>query len=321
MRFQNILVQTTPRSDNDGAIAAATAIAKRHDATVTLIDVKPDLSWPLQFLTTGWEETLEDISGSKERLLEAQAAALTAKGICASHFLADGRLSVAIVRRVIAANHDLVVKVSEPPGTNRSGFLGSTDLRLLRKCPCPLLILKHDDAPGFQRVAVALDVMDDHEIQQQLDERVAQAGLAMCQGELHLLYAMRAIDEAIQVEPADADLFTPEQLHRWESELAQAADEKLKAVKSKLELPRCECHVLPASPEDAIPEFVNTHAIDLIAMGTLARSGLDGLLIGNTADRILNNVSCSILALKPATFVSPLADSASSDPHSQHAAD
>jgi len=46
--------------------------------------------------------------------------------------------------------------------------------------------------------------------------------------------------------------------------------------------------------------------VDLIVMGTLARAGVEGLLIGNTAEKILSRIDCSVLALKPEGFVSPI---------------
>jgi nucleotide-binding universal stress UspA family protein len=40
-------------------------------------------------------------------------------------------------------------------------------------------------------------------------------------------------------------------------------------------------------------------------MGTLSRSGVGGLLIGNTADRITGNIECALLTLEPRDFVWP----------------
>jgi nucleotide-binding universal stress UspA family protein len=312
MQFKNILVNTTPRVERDPAIIAAMKIAKRHAAAVTVFDVAPDLTWPVQFLTSGWEQTIEDICGSKKTVLENRAKWLAAEGIPAELRLAEGRLSVAIVRQVVSAHHDLVIKVAEPSGANRSGFLGSTDFRLLRKCPCPILILKHDDAARFQRVAVALDVMDEHEIQRCLDDRVSQAAAALCEGDLEFVYAMRSVREIIQVDPEDANLITSDRIASWQQELNQSARERLAAEQARHNRARSEYHLLLGTPAEAIPEFVNSHGIDLLVLGTLARSGLDGLLIGNTAESILNNVHCAVLALKPETFVSPLAGSDSS---------
>jgi nucleotide-binding universal stress UspA family protein len=42
-------------------------------------------------------------------------------------------------------------------------------------------------------------------------------------------------------------------------------------------------------------------------MGTVARIGIPGLLIGNTAETILDQLDCSVLAVKPPGFVSPVA--------------
>lgn len=41
-------------------------------------------------------------------------------------------------------------------------------------------------------------------------------------------------------------------------------------------------------------------------MGTVCRTGAPGLLIGNTAEKILYEVDCSVLTVKPDGFVTPV---------------
>ncbi|MDK1310071.1 universal stress protein [Pseudoalteromonas sp. R96] len=48
------------------------------------------------------------------------------------------------------------------------------------------------------------------------------------------------------------------------------------------------------------------HQIDLIVMGTVGRVGIPGLIIGNTAESILEQTQCSILAIKPKGFQTPI---------------
>ncbi len=43
-----------------------------------------------------------------------------------------------------------------------------------------------------------------------------------------------------------------------------------------------------------------------VVMGTVARTGVAGLLVGNTAERLLDEVRCSVITLKPPGFVSPV---------------
>ena len=45
---------------------------------------------------------------------------------------------------------------------------------------------------------------------------------------------------------------------------------------------------------------------DLLVMGTVCRTNVAGFLIGNTAESVVGDVDCSLLALKPEGFVTPV---------------
>ena len=64
--------------------------------------------------------------------------------------------------------------------------------------------------------------------------------------------------------------------------------------------------VFPGIPEEEIISFCSNYEPDLVVMGTLARTGIPGLIVGNTAESILNNLDCSVLAIKPSGFVTPV---------------
>ena len=55
-----------------------------------------------------------------------------------------------------------------------------------------------------------------------------------------------------------------------------------------------------------IPLMVENYDIDLIVMGTVGRVGIPGLIIGNTAESILEQTKCSVLAIKPEGFKTPI---------------
>ncbi len=52
--------------------------------------------------------------------------------------------------------------------------------------------------------------------------------------------------------------------------------------------------------------FVRDNSVDLVVMGTVARSGLTGLLMGNTSEEVLDQINCSVLAVKPYSFKTPI---------------
>lgn len=69
--------------------------------------------------------------------------------------------------------------------------------------------------------------------------------------------------------------------------------------------PMSICHTRGV-PEQAIPSEIERNGIDLLVIGTMARTGIHGLVAGNTSEDIIGELSCSVVALKPPGFVSPI---------------
>ena len=65
-------------------------------------------------------------------------------------------------------------------------------------------------------------------------------------------------------------------------------------------------HLLEGKPSALIVDLARKKQVDLVVMGTVARTGLAGLLIGNTAEKVLNHLDCSVLAVKPDGFKTPV---------------
>jgi len=70
-------------------------------------------------------------------------------------------------------------------------------------------------------------------------------------------------------------------------------------LKPKVEL-------LKGKPETEIPKFTDEINASLVVMGTVGRTGIPGLFMGNTTEEILNQLNCSVLAIKPKGFKSPV---------------
>ena len=65
-------------------------------------------------------------------------------------------------------------------------------------------------------------------------------------------------------------------------------------------------HLLEGKAKDRIPVLARKKRVELIVMGTVARTGLPEFLIGNTAENVLSQVDCSVLTVKPEGFVTPI---------------
>ncbi|MDA1179623.1 MAG: universal stress protein, partial [Planctomycetota bacterium] len=65
-------------------------------------------------------------------------------------------------------------------------------------------------------------------------------------------------------------------------------------------------HLSWGTPWQEIGRTAQHIAADLITIGTVGRSGIQGILLGNTAERVLTTQNCSILTVKPEDFKSPI---------------
>jgi nucleotide-binding universal stress UspA family protein len=66
-------------------------------------------------------------------------------------------------------------------------------------------------------------------------------------------------------------------------------------------------HLLKGRPANLIPKLAEKEKVDLIVMGTVCRTGVPGVFMGNTAESILQQVESSVLTIKPDGFVTPVA--------------
>ena len=67
-----------------------------------------------------------------------------------------------------------------------------------------------------------------------------------------------------------------------------------------------QVHLVKGVAAEVIPALVTRLRINLLVMGTVARTGVNAMVMGNTAERVLDEVNCSVIAVKPEGFVSPI---------------
>jgi universal stress protein E len=80
----------------------------------------------------------------------------------------------------------------------------------------------------------------------------------------------------------------------------------LDSLSERYQSPRRISHLIKGEPKACIPAFVEENDIDVVVMGSVGRSGIPGLLIGNTAETVLQLIDSSVITLKPSGFESPI---------------
>ena len=217
----------------------------------------------------------------------------------------SGAMAVSAILAVVVNQYDLVMKAAEGNTGKWARVFGTGDQKLMRKCPCPVWISKPSTEPRLRKILAAVDLDPTEPDTESLANRIMSlaTSLAAEEGsELHVVHVWRfAAEEALrgrQVETVDVD-----QIVRG---IEAAHQSELDDLLGAYPYDKRTAHLVNGEAEDVITELADTLEVDLVVIGTVGRGGIPGLLIGNTAESVLNSVDASVLTLKPDGFETPI---------------
>ena len=304
-RFKNILLVHDSGESGQSTLSRAIDLARRNQASLTVIQVIGQIPRDYRMLVTSItsEEIMKLASKEHTLLLEKEVAHFpeTSRIMCK---VVVGREFIEIIKEVLRNKHDLVIKTTRGMGGNLGMLFGSTAMHLLRKCPCPVWLIKPGQAHCFHRIMAAVDVVPLENKETALNTKImelASSLTSMEKGKLHIVHAWNWTSPDTKLMTLEDPVGILEQVKEvrtsWLKDLLQQCDLQ--------HLPHQE-HIVKGKADEVIPDLVEQQQIDLVVMGTVCRAGIPGFFIGNTAEKILYRLDCSVLAVKPDGFISPV---------------
>ena len=289
--YKHILVAIDFSTCAKAALGQAVWFARNGGAKLTLIYAAPDYK---RFSQIASEIRQESELKMRQLLMDLNAGDLEVNLITRI-----GEPFVEIIHAVQGQGYDLVLAGTRGLANWEQFLVGSTAKRLIRKCPASVWIV-HNENAGPPKVVLA--VTDFSEV----SRKAVLEGLSVAErtrAEFHLLHVIDSGDvppDVISRIPHGSSL---EQ--EIQEEAQRRLDEFVKSIETNFI--RVQPHLILGTPWKEIQRMVQQLSVDLIAMGTVGRNGIEGLLLGNTADKVLDHCDCSILTVKPDGFVSPIA--------------
>lgn len=320
-RFHNIVCVVEPEGAGNHELERAVALAENNQASLTVITVAeritaglgmPDggpISSELQTATVNeFTQRLETLVDPYRKRIEIKTRVLL------------GTPFMEIIREVLRNGHDLVIKSPENPHWMDRLF-GSDDMHLLRKCPCPVWLIKPQAPKSYRRILATVDIDDayppaelesHHALNLQILEMSSSLAISDF-AELHIAHAWRAIGEsamrgAFMHAPEEQISDYVEQVRRQRAESLEALLQEVSAnlKHNAVDYLKPQTHLVKGWARQEIPALAREIDADLVVMGTVARTGISGFIMGNTAETILNQLDCSVLAIKPPGFTTPV---------------
>jgi universal stress protein E len=265
-------------------------LARRAGASLTLLHSSAaDEIWLARRGGYVWRP--HGLEPDARRTLEAAQAGLCARGVACELEIVEEKAWLAIPRRVLRGDVDLVLTGKRNEQEQALHPVGSLSRKLVHHCPGAVWILKPGSAVGVRRLLAATDLTP-------VGERViAWAGwlAQLCQAELHVVHAFQR-PLAVQLEGEEA-------VRQFEKHAAAEAVERIRAGLAHLDLASPPAyHVGLDAPTRAILEGSRRLEPDVVILGTASRRGVAGFVLGNTAERLLARLDHSLLAVKPEDF-------------------
>jgi universal stress protein E len=286
-----LVVITDPFAKEQPALVKAVALALRSGARLVLFN---SFMIPQPVNDTSMSSRSQIIASAiRERRarLESLAAGSKVKGAkCIVKW--DYPTQEAIVRQILKTRPDLLITASHRHGRVARWLLANTDWELIRHCPCPVWFVRSPDVPARPNILIAVDPFHTHDKPAILDERLVHAGRLVGEqfgGHVTLVHACSVPDEARPVRIL----------------VLARAKQAVQDLAARHGIDAEDCEVKAGKPEDIISSIERRDGTDLLVLGAVSRSIDTHPVIGNTAERVIDQVACDLLVMKPTSVFAP----------------
>ena len=251
----------------------------------------------------------------RERIVEEESQRLEQwvdfvrrSGVQVSGKMLYGMPFVEIIREVLRNEHDLVMTTAEGWGILRAKLFGSTTMHLMRKCPCPVWVIKPSPPEWHTRILAAVDPNPLDEERHALNIKIMDLATALARRQQSELVVVHTWTFPVEAALRSTQSMRSSEVDTWVRDARDQHRHWLAGLLQPyaLEDLKHQVYMLKGEAGRLIPELAAEKEVELIVMGTVSRTGIAGLFFGNTAEKILRRVDCSVLAVKPDGFVTPV---------------
>lgn len=303
MHYYNNLLYVNHGLDKDkSGLKQALSLAYNNDARLTVLVI--GVPFPKEY-SDHQKYYEESTIRQTQKFIENVKAEMSIKDKVlnvSTEIIMSERPAVDILKFASKNDHDLIIKSIE--NTDKKSGFKALDMNLLRKSPvevwlCRPINNRHEKI----KVAVAIDPERQEESTEDLSHKMLKVSMFFanaCSKKLHVISCWDYVYESYLnqnewLKVSEADL---------SATVASVKDAHLSKLESlienaKIDSSQTHIHHIRGNPEDKIPEVVQENDIDILVMGTVGRTGIKGFIFGNTAENIMQNLTCSLVAFKP----------------------
>jgi nucleotide-binding universal stress UspA family protein len=285
---ERLLLATDSSEFNEGAIREAIRMAKRCSSeltAVTVIETNPE------FESTA-PSVLEKLEKAARAHLNSVQARAKQDGVACGIAIHEGEDSYKyIVDEAVAKKSTMIIMGRRGKKGFRRLVMGSTTSWTIGHAPCSVLVVPRNAQVEFKSIVVATDGSPH-------SAAAASEAIGIAKRNSAKLTVIAVVPADIAM-PTDID-FAAIAREKLADQEMHTAEKNAQAVKEAAQKEGVDAHafVMSGKPADAIMEIAKDKAADLVVVGSHGRTGLDRLLMGSVAERVIVLSSCAVLVAK-----------------------
>jgi nucleotide-binding universal stress UspA family protein len=287
-RVEKILLSTDGSEYCEGAVREAIKLAKKCGSTLTAISVietNPE-----------FDALAPQIMEKKEKAARANLEAVQARakkeGIACDIVVHEGEDSYQYIVDEALKNKSSMIVMGRRGRTGlKRLMMGSVTSRVIGHAPCNVLVVPRAAQLEFKSIVVATDGS-------KYSLAAASEAIGLAKRNKSALTVISVVPSELMT-PTDID-FTMNQRELIAEKEMQEAEKNARSIKdaAQKEGVSARAFVMSGKPADAIIETARDKNADLIVLGSHGRTGVERLLMGSVAERVIVLASSPVLVVK-----------------------
>jgi universal stress protein E len=237
----------------------------------------------------------------QEELINELASKAQENGVAITTEIIEERpIAEAILERAEASKPRFILKGTQYHSAAQRSMLVDTDWFLARRCPCPIWFVKASQFEEAPIIVAAVDPMHSHDKSAGLDDTIIRMAKSVAEplgGQVHLFHSYERLNE-ISAQAIKALNPVKLDVDKIDKKIGKKHRKALSALADRNEIADEYVHQLPGRTRELLPSFVRSKNAQLVVMGALSRWGVKRMVIGSTAERVMDHLSCDILIVR-----------------------
>ena len=307
MNIQHLMIVIDPTTDlEQPCMHRAEQLAASYPGarfTLFMSEYIAALDGGALFDTKGLAKARQSLLDHRQVQLDRLAQPLRRRGFTVDTSAVWGkRFERHILQAISELQPDLVLKTTHRHGLLKRLVLNNTDWYLIRHCAVPLWLVKQPETE-FKSFCASVDPLHEADKPAALDSKLVAITRALASATGADFQVVHCYSPLPHTLAFDAGLIADYEGYTADVERYHA--EGFRSFTASEGIAEDRQHLLRGYPEQVIPDYVEQNNISLLVMGAISRSRLESALVGHTAERLLDEVACDLLIVKPDGFVDP----------------